>query len=101
MNIKPSEKETSLIGNWIEKDGAVTQDAICERIHWLTNSYFDEIYIDGDNWTALYRDPNDQSFWELTFPKSQMHGGGPPALQRVSNNYAKGRYNIDEIAQKK
>ena len=96
MSKKPSSNETSLIGNWIEKGGAVEQDSICERIQWLTDSYFQQIAVDGDNWSALYKNPDDGSYWELTYPQSHMQGGGPPTLQRISENDACGRYSIGD-----
>jgi hypothetical protein len=31
-----------------------------------------------DLWTQLFRDPSDGRLWELSYPQSEMHGGGPP-----------------------
>jgi hypothetical protein len=90
----PSSSETRLVGSWIEKDGSVVQDSICERIQWLTDSCFEQLSVDGDNWSALYKNPDDGSYWELTYPQSHMHGGGPPKLQRVSKDDALERYGI-------
>ena len=35
-------------------------------------------------WISLYRDPEDNRLWELSYPQSEMHGGGPPLLRVVS-----------------
>ncbi|MCB1948201.1 Imm27 family immunity protein [Nitrosomonas sp.] len=94
MNRKPNIKEAVLIGNWIEKDGSVIQDSVCEQIQWLIDSYFKLIDVNGNNWSALYKNPDDGSYWELTYPKSHMHGGGPPTLQRISEDEAYNRYNV-------
>ncbi|MGJ0515579.1 MAG: Imm27 family immunity protein [Methylomicrobium sp.] len=94
MRRKPSINEISLVGNWLEKDGSVVEDSVCERIHWLTDFYFEQIAVDGDNWSALYKNPDDRSYWELTYPKSYMHGGGPPTLQRISEVEAYKRYSL-------
>lgn|SRR5690606_30008759 len=94
MNRKPNSKESALVGNWIEKDGSVVQDSVCEQIQWLTDSYFKQIAVDGNNWSALYKNPDDGSYWELTYPKSHMHGGGPPTLQRISKDEAYYRYSL-------
>ncbi len=94
MSRKPHSSETSLVGSWVEKDNSIVQDSICERIQWLTDSYFEQIAIDGDNWSALYKNPADGSYWELTYPQSHMHGGGPPTLQRISKDDACKRYSI-------
>lgn len=94
MNKKPSSREMSLVGSWIKKGNSVKQDSVCERIQWLTDSYFEQIAVDGDNWSALYKDPDDGSYWELIYPQSHMHGGGPPTLQRIPENDACKRYSI-------
>lgn len=93
---KLSVNETRLVGSWVEKNDSVVQDAVCERIQWLTDSYLEQVAVDGDNWSALYRNPDDGSYWELTYPKSHMHGGGPPTLQRVSKGEAHARYGIGD-----
>jgi len=72
----------------------VVQDSVCERIQWLTDSYLDLVVVDGDNWSALYRSPDDGSYWELTYPKSHMHGGGAPCLKLLSYDFAINKYKI-------
>ena len=34
------------------------------------------------NWAVLYRDA-DGAVWEVTFPQSEMQGGGPRRLRRL------------------
>ena len=94
MNKKPNDSETSLVGSWIEEKGSVIQDSVCERIQWLTDCYFKQISVDGDNWSALYKNPDDNSYWELTYPQSHMHGGGPPILECISKVNAYERYKM-------
>ena len=94
MNKKPNTGENSLVGSWVMKDGTMIQDSVCNRIQWLTDSFFEEITIDGDNWSALYKNPDDGEYWELTYPKSDMQGGGPPTLNRISKEAACQQYNI-------
>ena len=43
-------------------------------------------------WTILYQDPSDGRFWELTYPESQMHGGGPPTLTELATEEVEGLY---------
>ena len=74
MNKRPNSNETNLVGNWIEKGNSVEQDSVCERIQWLTDCYFEQILINGNNWSALYKNPDDGNYWELTYPLSHMHG---------------------------
>ncbi len=37
--------------------------------------------VDG---RILYIDNDDNRYWELTYPKVYMHGGGPPTLICIS-----------------
>ena len=94
MSMKPDNGENKLIGNWIEKNGSVSQDSVCERIQWLTDTFFEQVIVDADNWSALYKNPDDRNYWELTYPQSHMQGGGPPTLQRVSDDYARKQFNL-------
>jgi hypothetical protein len=90
MDIKPS--ETILTGQWVHRDGRLVEDDVCERIRALTKSYLVEIGHDASGWNTLYRDPNDERYWEKTYPQSEMHGGGPPQLRHLTAREAKQRY---------
>jgi immunity protein 27 of polymorphic toxin system len=46
-------------------------------------------------WSKLYLDPVDGGYWELTYPQSEMHGGGPPQLVHISADAAKIKYGVD------
>jgi len=89
---KLEKAETSLIGHWKMVDKAMTQDPVSDRIQWLTESSLREVSVDGDNWSALYQDPEDGRYWELTYPQGHMQGGGPPALNLISPEEAKQKY---------
>lgn len=78
------------------KDGVMVQDTVGEHIQWLIDFFFEQVAVDGKNWSTLYRDPDDGSYWELIYPRSHMHGGGPPALQRITENDACERYSISK-----
>ena len=43
-------------------------------------------------WETLYRDPRDGRLWELTYPQSEMHGGGPRRLHVLSRDEAAAKY---------
>ncbi len=97
MMRKPDVNEKRLIGEWVlENDGSVKGDSTCDRIRWLTDSFFELVVVDGDNWSALYRNPDNGDYWELTYPQSEMHGGGPPALECISKNDAHQRYSFED-----
>lgn len=84
--------EVVLTGQWIAKSGSVTQDKVCERIQWLVDFVLQEIAVDRSKWRTLYLDPNEGGYWELSYPESHMHGGGPPELKRISSSEIKIKY---------
>ena len=63
---------------------SVIPDQIAERINWLTKHYLVKVTTDESGWNTLYKDPEDGRYWELTFPDSELQGGGPPSLTTVS-----------------
>jgi hypothetical protein len=82
--IGPEEKE--IIGNWVEKNSQVVEDAACERVKTLTEHYLVRLGVgeESGGWETLFRDPDDGRFWMRTYPHSEWHGGGPPALIQLS-----------------
>jgi immunity protein 27 of polymorphic toxin system len=42
--------------------------------------------IAKDNWALLYRHRTTGDFWDVTFPQSEMHGGGPRILRRLTHS---------------
>ena len=44
----------------------------------------EKVATDSSGWDILYKDPRDGRFWELTYPDSSFHGGGPPRLENFS-----------------
>ena len=86
--------ETELRGTWLAKDGKVIADAACVRIEWLTRNRLEKVGSDPTGWELLYRDPRDGRFWELTYPRSGWHGGGPPMLAVISEATAQSKYGV-------
>jgi hypothetical protein len=91
-HIEPS--EMLLKGQWVLRDGRPVVDEVCRRISILTQSYLDEVGRDASGWNTIYRDPNDGRYWELTYPQSNLHGGGPPELRCLDIREAREKYNI-------
>jgi hypothetical protein len=89
-NLQPN--ETELIGEWTFIDGKILGNEACNRIEYLINHILQKVGTDESGWDVLYRDPNDRRYWELTYPQSHMHGGGPPVLKRLSEEEAKAKY---------
>ncbi|WP_111627764.1 Imm27 family immunity protein [Larkinella arboricola] len=81
---KLSSEETILTGQWILSCGSIISDSVSERIEWLIENYLIEIGQDESGWSKLYKDPEDNRYWELTYPHSEIQGGGPPQLKITS-----------------
>lgn len=86
--------ESLLVGHWIEKDGEVVGDDACLRIDVLLRDHLQKIATSSDGWRVLFRDPNDGRLWELSYPHSGWHGGGPPKLELLSPESAKQLYGL-------
>ena len=86
--------ETDLIGTWIERNGHVEGDLATNRINWLINERLERLGSDKSGWDILFRDPQDGRLWELTYPHSELHGGGPPRLTNIDLDIAKKKYDF-------
>jgi hypothetical protein len=86
-------EEVELRGNWVvQPDRSVVGDTTEERIEWLTTQKLERIANDSSGWEILYRDPRDGRLWELTYPRGEMHGGGPRRLRIISRDEAAVKY---------
>ncbi len=92
----PEEKltpaDTDLVGSWMKMGGGLVGDPVEKRIAWLIGNYLRKVASRTDGWGALYRDPNDGRYWELTYPRGEMHGGGPMRLTAISAENAREKF---------
>jgi hypothetical protein len=86
--------ESTLRGSWVEVGAQLKADPVCDRIEWLVKSRLQRVAADASGWDTLYRDPRDGRLWELTYPRGEMHGGGPPTLAVVAQDEARRRYEL-------
>jgi hypothetical protein len=86
--------ETELVGSWKMVDGRMVEDETSKRIRTLTRENLKPIAVSSDGWDRLYEDPLDHRLWELSYPSSEMQGGGPPTLRVVSAETAKKKYKL-------
>jgi hypothetical protein len=84
MNLGPD--ETDLVGKWVKDGNGVVGDEVELRIGELIAHELKKIAVNPDSggWEVLFRDPHDGRYWELTYPQSQIHGGGPRRLTTLS-----------------
>ena len=90
--LKLAADETELVGQWQARGPRITSDAICARIERLIAEYLVSLGTDESGWDALYRDPLTGRLWELTWPQSDLHGGGPPQLRLVLADEVRSKY---------
>ena len=80
------ENQTEIIGSWIYINMQVVMDDNCNLIHKLITEKLVYLADDESGWNKLYKDEIDNSLWELTYPKSDLEGGGPFKLSKVHRN---------------
>jgi len=88
-------QENVLMGQIIFDGKTMKKDEVSSRINWLIINCLKKIAVDESGWDALYQDPDDKRYWELTFPNGEIHGGGAPRLGNVAlGESVKSKYNI-------
>jgi hypothetical protein len=92
MQIRP--EETELLGQWESIGTTIRGDTVATRIKNLIDTHLAKVAVAESGWEILYRDPTDLRLWELTYPQSEMHGGGPPMLRCLSVEEAKAKYSF-------
>jgi hypothetical protein len=95
MRLLPN--ETVLIGKWELISGQMQGDQTEERIELLVSGLLEKVSSASGGWEILYRDPRDGRYWELTFPRSEMHGSGPRALRFIEQSEAQNKYTISAL----
>ena len=93
MQIQPNESD--LRGQWVLVDGKMVKDEVSKRIETLIVNYLNRVKADESGWRTLFRDPSDGRYWELTYPQSEMHAGGPPRLSVIEDSLAVERYSLE------
>jgi hypothetical protein len=96
VSLKPD--EIDLIGGWIKDLNRVTGDSVEVRIGQLIAHHLQKIAVSPESggWEILYHDPIDGRYWELTYPHSEMHGGGPKRLTNLSAIAADAKYRLSD-----
>ena len=73
-----------IIGKWILKNNQVVGDSNCELIDSMIKNELEKVGTSEDGWNILYKS-RDGKTWELSYPESDLHGGGPPKLCLIEN----------------
>jgi len=90
--MKIQSHETDLIGKWRVSGSVVEKDQTSRRIETLVRDHLRLLGSDSSGWDTLYVDTADGRLWELTYPQSDVEGGGPPRLTCVERNQVVTKY---------
>jgi|SRR5579863_1082471 len=93
--VRPRPDETELVGRWIREEGNVVADDTAKRVTTLIRDWLEPVAGANRGWERLLRDPSDGRFWEVIYPQSEMHGGGPPTLRVVSGDDVRAKYGVE------
>ena len=53
-----------------------------------------KVTTDQTGWDTLYINKATNQYWLHTYPNSEMHGGGQPQLEQVSELVAKNEFGV-------
>ncbi len=83
--------QEQLVGTWIIDRGILKNDDIGNEIERRLQNELKNIAI--SDWCKLFID--EQGFYrELTFPQSEMHGGGPKTLICIDEEGVNSKYDL-------
>lgn len=69
--------ETLIEGGWDFVDSQMIGNSSVKRIRSLIDDELTKVAVLSGGWETLYRDPRDGRYWELTYLRGEMQGGGP------------------------
>ncbi|MBW6509263.1 MAG: hypothetical protein K0A94_06905 [Desulfuromonadales bacterium] len=93
MNSEPADFEltpesTLIRGFWIDLGSRMEKDSGWIRIEWLIANRLELVKPGETAVGQLYRYPVDNSLWHYWLVAPQMADGGPPALEKISEQQA-------------
>jgi hypothetical protein len=84
--------ERRLTGAWDEVYQRALGDEVEARIIWLIRHRLRPRASANGGWDQLFVDPRDGRYWDLTFPRGSLHGGGPRQLTLLTPDEAAAKY---------
>lgn len=74
---------TNLTETWVFADGNMTAGGDATEIDRLLTAELEQIGTTDGGWRRLFRHRADGSLWQLDYPQSELHGGGPRRLVKL------------------
>ncbi len=53
-----------------------------------------KVTTNDSGWEILYKEKSSNKYWELTYPNSEVHGGGEPLVSPVAIEDVKLKFNV-------
>jgi hypothetical protein len=88
------EQLDTIVGSWKFENGRVIEDEACTEIRTIIRDRLRVVGADLSGWFKLFLELETGQYWELDFPQSGSHGGGPPRLRKVNLADIAGRYDV-------
>jgi Immunity protein 27 len=77
----PMTNATVLEELWVFEDGEMVARGDSAAIGELIATKLIKVRTEEDGWTVIYQHRETHQLWELSFPYSHLHGGGPRRLR--------------------
>jgi hypothetical protein len=68
---------------WVGQGGSLVACGDATEIDRLLSQELEHLADTDGGWRKLYRRLGDETLWQLDYPQSEMHGGGPRRLQQL------------------
>jgi len=69
---------------WYSEDGKVAARGDAEAIDEMLTTKLEKVRTEEGGWIVIYRHCDTNQLWELSYPQSELHGGGPRRLRLIS-----------------
>jgi Immunity protein 27 len=70
---------------WVSEDGKMVVRGDAAAIDEMLGTKLEKVRSDASGWLVVYRHRETNQFWELSYPQSEMHGGGPRRLRLIGD----------------
>jgi hypothetical protein len=84
-------------GTVVGKGGNLVPNEAGIIIRHLLEAHLVKIASREGGWTTLFLNPLDGEYWELTYPRSELHGGGPRQLTPLTTEEVRQFYNLPDV----
>jgi hypothetical protein len=70
---------------WVSEDGKMVARGDAAAIDDMLGTKLEKVRPDESGWLVVFRHRETNQLWELSYPQSEMHGGGPRRLRLIGD----------------